>query len=874
MESHIKIGGVAPRVQYVADGVNTKFGYAFVIFGDEDLEVYIGSALQSSGYVVNGAGQSSGGHIVFDVPPDNGATVTLRRSLLIERTTDFQPSGEFRAKVINDELDYQIAAIQEIEANLGRCIRLQSHDDDSAALELPTRDERLGKLLGFSSLDGSIELVEVGSTPGAADHDSLPGFVDSEHLDHTDISIDAGSGLAGGGTIATSRVLALDAGHTRNVDHASVAVTGVGGLAGGGALTQSRQLRLNLGSLEESAAFNRAQDWVAWHDTSTGLPKRSRLKDLNPTVFDARDFGYVGDGIADDTAALNALFDKVRASITNFGGWNDVAFKVYIPPSVTRITDTINMSAINVRTLVIDAAGVSIRAALDGVPAFDCVGSGGLKFRPGLRLHGMRGANGEMGTFGFQFARLVTSITIWAGNNALDGVTVDGYWSKSAVVNYGTEQFSAYDCQFYNADYEHPGSRCVVITATNAIGVVASQAAIDDGVTMATGTQSTNQHNFASVYMYRHTGAQGSPQGQGPFLRLEADNTGDLGNVKDARFTMCYGNTGPALTYGIDISGFTKRFKWAGRIEGTPGNGPQYDVMFDTASLQSVHEGFAYEAHFSAATVAMFGLSNDAANRDVVLRDAQVRVTDPQHSAPLFDIGLSNARFLGSGIISVTEDAAYLDFSALAVWDGLILTRGALGNVVFPAAGGFLLTTVGQVTMSGEWNLNSGRIVETGIVKLPMESNLDPAADSVRVYDATAGNEKRALLQNLVSAATTSDQGKVRLAADRENAASAAVQGNDARLNRPIVTIADAGRALTAADAWAYVRTTSATAVTISVNAGVFAAGDEVHIRQAGAGSVNLAGTAAANGSFAFGEHTTAVLKFLDANTYDITPGA
>jgi hypothetical protein len=41
------------------------------------------------------------------------------------------------------------------------------------------------------------------------DHDSLSGFVANEHVDHTSVSITAGNGLTGGGTIASTRTLAL-----------------------------------------------------------------------------------------------------------------------------------------------------------------------------------------------------------------------------------------------------------------------------------------------------------------------------------------------------------------------------------------------------------------------------------------------------------------------------------------------------------------------------------------------------------------------------------------------------------------------------------------------------------------------------------------
>lgn len=47
-------------------------------------------------------------------------------------------------------------------------------------------------------------------TTQSINHDSIAGYVINEHVDHSGVSITAGTGLSGGGTIAASRTLALD----------------------------------------------------------------------------------------------------------------------------------------------------------------------------------------------------------------------------------------------------------------------------------------------------------------------------------------------------------------------------------------------------------------------------------------------------------------------------------------------------------------------------------------------------------------------------------------------------------------------------------------------------------------------------------------
>ena len=115
MADHITIGDTPPRAQYTANGAQTDFTYPFPVFDETDLRVYVDDALQTlaTHYTVTGAGESAGGTVSFLAAPADGAVVTLVRKIVIQRSTDFQESGEFRAKVINDELDKRVAVEQQ-----------------------------------------------------------------------------------------------------------------------------------------------------------------------------------------------------------------------------------------------------------------------------------------------------------------------------------------------------------------------------------------------------------------------------------------------------------------------------------------------------------------------------------------------------------------------------------------------------------------------------------------------------------------------------------------------------------------------------------------------------------------------------------------
>lgn len=155
MTDHIQIGDRRPWAQYqVGASGQGAFPFLFPIFAADDIEVYVDGVRRTAGYAVLGAGASAGGSVTFD-PPLFDCVVTLRRRLAVARTTDFQESGEFRARVLNDELDYQTAVIQQIADDVARTLRLPATDPD-ALLELPDREARRGRYLDFDAATGDL----------------------------------------------------------------------------------------------------------------------------------------------------------------------------------------------------------------------------------------------------------------------------------------------------------------------------------------------------------------------------------------------------------------------------------------------------------------------------------------------------------------------------------------------------------------------------------------------------------------------------------------------------------------------------------------------------------------------------------------------
>ena len=162
MTEHIKMPAVTPIVRYNADGVQTVFTYPFPIFASEDLSVYLNGAKQISGFTITGAGETAGGNVTFDTAPADKTIVTLTRELPIERLTDYLEGGDFSANSINSELDYLIAAIQQVQRENDIMLKYGDHETPGET-QLPDKSIRAGKALGFNAQGDPIAVSLEGS---------------------------------------------------------------------------------------------------------------------------------------------------------------------------------------------------------------------------------------------------------------------------------------------------------------------------------------------------------------------------------------------------------------------------------------------------------------------------------------------------------------------------------------------------------------------------------------------------------------------------------------------------------------------------------------------------------------------------------------
>lgn len=120
----------------------------------------------------------------------------------------------------------------------------------------------------------------------AVDHDTLTNFIGNEHIDHTSITLTAGAGLTGGGTIVANRTFAVG--------------------AGSGIVVNANDVALDINSL--AAAAIAAGDFVPfWDLTAVATNKKITFANFEGTL--AHDSLVAGTIAAHDTSATGAELD-------------------------------------------------------------------------------------------------------------------------------------------------------------------------------------------------------------------------------------------------------------------------------------------------------------------------------------------------------------------------------------------------------------------------------------------------------------------------------------------------------------------------------------------------------------------------------------
>jgi hypothetical protein len=154
------------RVTYTADGLLDTFEYAFRIFNDTDLTVYVAGVEQELDvdYIVSNTGTEDGGDVVFTTPPADEALVVIERSIPFTQLLDLVDYDRFPAESLEAALDRLVLMAQQLATTGGRTVT-QNAASDLAELELPIPEA--GKLVRWNATEDGLENAEVVDLAGA-----------------------------------------------------------------------------------------------------------------------------------------------------------------------------------------------------------------------------------------------------------------------------------------------------------------------------------------------------------------------------------------------------------------------------------------------------------------------------------------------------------------------------------------------------------------------------------------------------------------------------------------------------------------------------------------------------------------------------------
>lgn len=204
--------------------------------------------------------------------------------------------------------------------------RTLSLDINGLTVDVPA----VGDFIPFFDISGvDNNKVTVANLNAAFDHNSLLNYVADQHVAHSGVTLTAGNGLTGGGTIAASRTfdvgagvgilsnandVALDTTHSRNVDHSSANLTIRSNISGGVANDSANTLTATIDAIIGSTrGMILVRGSASWQSLALGA---------NTTVLKSNGTDPVwGAGGAGDLVAANNLSDvaNVQTARSNLG---------------------------------------------------------------------------------------------------------------------------------------------------------------------------------------------------------------------------------------------------------------------------------------------------------------------------------------------------------------------------------------------------------------------------------------------------------------------------------------------------------------------------------------------------------------------------
>ncbi len=297
------ISNVSRRVQFTGNTTTGPFAFTFNILADSDLIVIKNTTTLTitTQYTIttnsNGTGSVTLGSalVASDI-----LTIIGGRSL--ERTTDFVTAGDLLASSLNEQLDSLVIMAQQLDEKVGRSIIVNA-GDESVSLEMPTKDNRKGTVLGFNATTGAPE-----AGPTIADVQSLAAITTDignlADIEDGTVATDAISGLA-----AIKANVTTCAGISSNITAVANDASDIG--------TVATDLA---GSNTIGTVVSNISNVNTLAGISTSLAACGAISsDITTVANDATDIGLVGGSIANVNLVASSLNSGALTAVNDYG---------------------------------------------------------------------------------------------------------------------------------------------------------------------------------------------------------------------------------------------------------------------------------------------------------------------------------------------------------------------------------------------------------------------------------------------------------------------------------------------------------------------------------------------------------------------------